>query len=134
MMARTVKTLDPDELRRLRAAVGVVVEPEPAPAIEPDPEPEPPPPTPSERAFIDANDRRSREASARRVAEAEAALTDLTVPYTELEVNALRLRVTYPVDTLAELGEKCDVSKHVVSSALRRAYLKAVKAGVIDNE
>lgn len=125
------RQLDAATLARLRAAVGVEHAPEPVPpvvppVIEPEPVPEPEPtPPPIRHPFVDANDRRSREAAAKRVERATAALDDLTAGYTHMEVVALQLRVRYPVDTLAQLGEKVGVSKNVISSALRRACRKA---------
>ena len=129
------RQLDEATLARLRAAVGVEHAPEPVPEMPvaadpepepvPEPEPEPEPTPPPRHAFVDANDRRSREAAAKRVERATEALDDLTAGYTHMEVVALQLRVRYPVDTLAQLGEKVGVSKNVISSALRRACRKA---------
>lgn len=84
--------------------------------------------------FTKANRERSRRASVIRVAEAAQCLTDLTVGYSHLEATALRMRIDHPEDSLTELAARVNLSRFAMSSALRRARIKAQRAGVLKDE
>ncbi|ADX31926.1 hypothetical protein TPA2_gp12 [Tsukamurella phage TPA2] len=112
--------LDEATLARLRAAVGHIHE------TNEDAN--------RRRNLAKANRERSRRASVIRVAEAAQCLTDLTVPYSYAEAAALRMRVDHPDDTLTELAARVNMSRFSMSSALRRARIKAQRAGVLKDE
>lgn len=81
-----------------------------------------------------ANRERSRRASVIRVPEAAQCLAHPEVGYSHLEATVLRMRVDHPEDSLTELAARVNLSRFAMSSALRRARIKAQRLGVLKDE